>query len=111
VDFRNAFDSVPWWPLFNLIERKRILNNKEAQLLRFIYSNICDSNGKNKQIRISMGTPQSMSTSPLLFEIYIGSILTALLAKGAEAYLFADDLKTFFFLFCIASCDKKVQWG
>lgn len=92
IDYKNAFDSVPWQPLFDLLDSKKILNPLELQLLKFVYGNIRISNGKGKMVSISKGTPQGMSTSPLLFEIYIDSILSKLEESTVESYLFADDL-------------------
>ena len=67
VDFKNAFDSVSWDKLFKIVEERGILNQTELQILKFIYSNVFISNGKGKIIKISKGTPQGMSSSPILF--------------------------------------------
>lgn len=67
VDFHSAFDSVVWRKLFRILEEKRILNSGEIELLKFIYSNVRISNGKGLAVPIEKGTPQGMTTSPLLF--------------------------------------------
>lgn len=67
IDLKNAFDSVTWDKLFDVLSKKNILNGQELQLLKFIYTNIFISNGRGATQKISKGTPQGMSSSPILF--------------------------------------------
>ncbi len=67
IDFKNVSNSVVWTKLFKIIEDEQILNETEAQILKFIYTNSFISNGKGRCITIKKRIPQGMSTSPILF--------------------------------------------
>ena len=60
-------------------------------------------NRKGQTISISKGTPQGMKTSPILFEIYVDTVLEKLEELGVDSYSFFDDL------IVIAPNEKKTK--
>lgn len=73
-DFKAAYDTVDRELLYNKLQEKNILNTNEIDLLKFIHKNlrVCLA---GQQTTTSKGVPQGFSSSPILFDIYVESLL------------------------------------
>jgi hypothetical protein len=94
VDLKNAYDSVNREIIYEILRGKKILNEKEITLLKWIYENIEIKLGE-KKVRTGKGVPQGLINSPILFNIYINSIITELESYHIECRLYADDMIVF----------------
>jgi hypothetical protein len=73
-----------------MLTKERILNNEEVKLLKFIHSNIRIEMGL-KSITTSKGVPQGLTTSPLLFDIYVEQLLKNMQQRNIFCRMYADD--------------------
>ena len=95
-DFQKAFDTVPHGRLLDLLDHygikdpilswiKDFLQNRKQQVL----VNGC----KSREFSVLSGVPQGSVLGPLLFIVYINSLVEK--SGHSELYLYADDLKVF----------------
>jgi hypothetical protein len=96
VDLKSAFDSVHRETLYKLLETRNILTNPEISLIKFIHENLkVELNGEN--CLTSKGVPQGSKISPLLFNIYLNTLIeeleeTLLDSAKSKIFAYADDL-------------------
>jgi retron-type reverse transcriptase len=73
-----------------MLIKKRILTKEEVKLLEFIHSNIRIEMG-SKSVTTSKGVPQGLTTSPLLFDIYVEQLLENMQRRNIFCRMYADD--------------------
>jgi hypothetical protein len=91
IDFKSAYDSVTRQKLGEMLLRKRILSHQKLRILEFIHHNLRVSLGTN-EVTTSRGVPQGLTTSPLLFNIYVEDILERMDRENIFTAMYADDL-------------------
>ena len=94
IDFKSAFDSISRKKLYEVLLEEQILTDQEVQLLKFIHSRLTVSLGKNT-CEIARGVPQGSTISPLLFNIYINSLLKKYkenMLSSSKLLAYADDI-------------------
>jgi len=69
-DFSSAYDTVNRDLLRTRLQNLEILNKNQLDLLDFIHYNIRVRIGET-QITTSRGVPQGLTSSPILFDIYV----------------------------------------
>lgn len=67
-------------------------------MLKFIHSNLKIHLGESYYFT-SKGVPQGLTTSPILFNIYVEELMNELRGKGLFFQLFADDI--------VIACDNR----
>lgn len=77
--------------LYERLRRREILDSEQMQLLEFIHSNMRIDIG-DKSITTSRGVPQGLTTSPILFNIFVEPILEELEQADIFGAMYADDL-------------------
>lgn len=96
VDFRKAFDSVPRDELLRCLHEEYGISSKMFGLIRKTLEAgrvvVDDGVTKTDEILQTIGLPQGDSLSPLLFILYVNSVLKRLNRDGAVALMYADDL-------------------
>jgi hypothetical protein len=112
LDLKRAYDNVDRNKLFMVLEDIGVPSNF-INLLSDMYSKISITiDGKNF-IRTSRGLLQGSTMSPLLFDIYVDSLIRRLEEGGTMVRAFADDLV--FVLDNSEKLDDKlrtvVEWG
>jgi hypothetical protein len=101
-DFSSAYDTVNREKLYEMLRIKGILNQHDIELLEFIHYNLrIDIGGKS--ITTSRGVPQGLTTSPILFDIYVEGILENLQKANHFSRMFADDLA------CVAEDEDQAK--
>ena len=91
IDLKSAYNRVNLTQLYEITQRKRILNDEKLQLLKFIHANIRVTLGQH-ECRTTTGVPQGLTTSPACFNVFMESLLDQLEAAHVPAYAYADDL-------------------
>ena len=86
----SAYDNIIRKKVYKFIKKHKILTKNELKLLKFIHSNIKIQVG-NKCCKTSRGAPQGLSTSPLIWNIYLNSLLEKLGKKNFLVFAYADD--------------------
>ena len=94
LDMSSAYDNVIREKVYKIIENKKMLNENEMKLFKFIHSNIEIKVG-GKSCKTSRGAPQGLGTSPLFWNIYLNSLLEELGIKNFKVFAYADDLVIF----------------
>jgi hypothetical protein len=74
IDFSSAYDRVDRRILERLLQERRVLNDTEIQLWKFLASNQRILVGGSKTSCTS-GVPQGSTISPMLFDIYTEPLL------------------------------------
>ncbi len=77
--------------LYDVIKRKLILGELELQLLIYLHENLTITIG-NEEFKINRGVPQGMSSSPVLFNIFMEEIIEKSNIEFADIKLYADDI-------------------
>lgn len=91
IDLSSAYDRVNRKILYWILEQKEILNIEERQIIKFLHSNISVKVG-SQQCKTERGVPQGLMTSPMLFNIFIESLLDKMDSAGIVTLAYADDL-------------------
>jgi hypothetical protein len=76
-DFKAAYDSVDRDMLFDRLEATSALSSSQIDLLRFLYGNLRVAVGRG-EMTTSRGVPQGLTSSPILFDLYVEPVLEAL---------------------------------
>lgn len=90
IDFSKAFDTVDRTLLYEIIRYKKILSPTKLDILLHIHGN-SRTEFDGKSIKTTRGVPQGSLISPLLFNIYIASLLKRMNDFGLTR-AFADDI-------------------
>lgn len=90
-DLKSAYDMVNRTTLYRIVQEKQILEPKKLQLLQFIHGNMEVSMG-NKSCKTGKGVPQGMMTSPMLFNVFMESLLERLTSDKTRVLAYADDI-------------------
>jgi hypothetical protein len=91
IDLSEAYDRVNRSILFSHLINRSVLTNSELDMIKFLFTNSSNRIGKHS-ITPTNGVPQGGTTSPILFDIFIESLVKKLKAKGHFVKLFADDI-------------------
>jgi len=81
LDMSSAYDNVTIKHVYKYLEENKVLTADELKLLKFIHSNITIKMGK-VQCKTEKGVPQGLCTSPMLWNIYLNSLLNKLEQHG-----------------------------
>ena len=93
LDMSSAYDNVIREKVYKIIENKKMLNENEMKLFKFIHSNIEIKVG-GKSCKTSRGAPESLFQQ-LFWNIYLNSLLEELGIKNFKVFAYADDLVIF----------------
>ena len=93
LDMSSAYDNVIREKVYKIIENKKMLNENEMKLFKFIHSNI-EIKVAGKSCKTSTGAPQGLFQK-LFWNIYLNSLLEELGIKNFKVFAYADDLVIF----------------
>ena len=95
-DFQKAFDTVPHNRLLELLRHYGITDPVLAWIEDFLRNrnqSVSVNGCKSKYFRVTSGVPQGSVLGPLLFIIFINSLIEKI--NSPEMLLYADDVKIF----------------
>ena len=95
-DFQKAFDTVPHKKLIHVLKQYGIRDNLLLWLKDFLTDRKMEvkiSGSRSRRFDVTSGVPQGSVLGPVLFIIFINSIIEA--GQPSDLYLYADDLKVF----------------
>ena len=94
VDFKSAYDKVDRSILYEELKKKKILETDEIKMSKFIHQRMEVGLGKSS-CQTEVGVPQGSTISPLLFNIFLDSLLKTTHSNKTSSFNqfgFADDL-------------------
>lgn len=91
IDFSQAYDTINREKLYRRLNDRKILPVCKIQLIQFIHENLVIKLG-NKTCKTERGVPQGLMTSPMLFNIYIETLIDELTQAQIITLAYADDI-------------------
>lgn len=97
IDFKKAMDSVSQWKLFEILRKRKSLDENEIRFIEFFYTKLRISTNNNEKeiVRCERDFIQGSCLSPFFFNIYIDCLFRELEKNGInnERILgYADDI-------------------
>ena len=97
IDFKKAFDSVSQSKLFQILRKRKALDENEIRLIEFFYTKLRIStiNNEKEIVRCERDFIQGSCLSPFFFNIYIDSLFRELeknRINNERIFEYADDI-------------------
>lgn len=95
-DFQKAFDTVPHERLLNVLQSYGLSNELVTWIKDFLVGRrqcVCVNGKKSDVFEVPSGVPQGSVLGPILFVIYINTMIEE--AGDVDIWLYADDTKLF----------------
>lgn len=109
IDFKKAFDKVPRDRLLSKLEENYAVTPNLMAMIRAALEptniRINDGHHYSEIIKQTGGLPQGDALSPMLFIMYVNSILQKLSRRKVLALMYADDLAV------MATTKEEIQWA